>query len=424
MEDTAQPEIEKSHDSLELLYPELEIKNREILSELREFSIDVLNAYHDLRHKFKDTNIYQQGLEFIAEHSMSQLIQMPKTNSPFVKKDMNPYGHDAKVWTGYYKLQLDMVLSLEHDLLDALILAYNQTKPFKVLLASDEFGSGSLREFINALQTKYFGKNNGPVEMPKSFRHTVNSKQYSYNPSLLIPNQVFRSMYEPANDETLGMFYLFGSKRVQQGTIANTHRDNLHIDHKSALLDCYKERADKTGTPNFVKPDRAYQAIKNYYLDIDDVLTLDGFDETEKTNVLPESGEWLLNPNVEPIWNYFGRNTSAKLNGLDLTSYPQLSLLLEKVTSRSGNTLPLRAVNSSAQKVSDGPKSFEVKEDFSNLTTSKIDDDGGCRRALDNFHSVETQQNIYDNRSNDKIKLRQLKDLLPRWERKCWLKQQ
>lgn len=395
-----------THDSLEKLYPELELTNRQILSELREFSIDVLNAYHNLRLNFKSTHTYRKGLSFIAEHSMSQLVSLPISNEFITKPDKNVLGHNPEVWEGLYRLQCNMYLSLENDLMHHLTLNSMQNRHFKVLFDSDEFGSGSLRTFINSLLNAKFRTNKKRViSLPSMINRTIDGKRCSYKLSLPMPSQLFRAMFEPAADETLAMFYLYGSKRVQQGTISDTHRDNLHIDKKTVLLDCYKDRMKEFGTPTFTKPDKAYYAIKNYYSDVDDVLQLDGFDLTERTNVLPSSGTWKLGRVTEPLWYYFGQNAHTKLRGLDLTAYPQLSLLLTKVTSDRGNTLPLRSVNSSAQKVSGGSNSFELKEDFSELTKSGIDEDAVRRRASNNFHSVETQQNVYDNRSNDKIKV-------------------
>lgn len=396
-----------THDSLEILYPELELTNRQILSELREFSIDVLNAYHNLRSNFKCTDTYRKGLSFIAEHSMSQLMKLPTSVDFISNPQKNVLGHDPKVWDRYFRLQCDMYLSLENDLMHHLTLNSMQSKHFKLLLESDEFGSGSLRTCINSLlNTKFRTNKKSVISLPSSINRTIEGKQCNYKLKLPMPHQLFRAMFEPAADETLAMFYLYGSKRVQQGTISDTHRDNLHIDKKTVLLDCYKDRAKEFGTPTFTKPDRAYSAIKNYYSDVDDVLQLDGFDVTERTNVLPRSGMWALGKELEPLWNYFGKNTDTSLTDIDLKNYPQLSVLLEKVTSKQTNTLPLRSVNSSAQKVSGGSKSFAVKDDFSELTTSKIDEDTVRRRAFNNFHSVETQQNVYDNRSNDKIKVK------------------
>lgn len=395
-----------THDSLEILHPELELTNRQILSELREFSIDVLNAYHNLRSNFKNTDTYRAGLSFIAEHSMSQLMKLPTGVDFIARSNRNVLGHNPEVWEGLYRLQCNMYLSLENDLMHFLTQTSMQTNRFKRLLDSDEFGSGSLRGFISAvLNTNFRTNKKSIISLPTAITRTIDGKSCSYRPSLPMPHQLFRAMFEPAADETLAMFYLYGSKRAQQGTISDTHRDNLTIDKKSVVLDCYKNRMKDYGTPSFVKPDRAYYAIKNYYSDVDDVLQLDGFDVTERSNVLPQSGTWMLGKETEPLWYYLGQNVHTKFTGLDLTSYPQLSLLLQKVTNSTKSTLALRAVNSSAQKVSGGSKSFAVKDDFSELTTSGIDEDAVRRRASNNFHSVATQQNVYDNRSNDKINL-------------------
>ena len=337
---------------------------------------------------------------------MSKLIELPAT-AEFISNNyrFSAKRYDPILWESYYLLQCKIFLSIENEFLHFLTSKNMQSKGFNLLIETEDFGSGSLHKFINKMLHLRARPNDRGTILPHHMRKIRNGKQINYIQALPFPNQVFRALFEPSADETLCMFYLYGSKRAQQGTISDTHRDNLTIDKKAVVLDCYKNRMKGYGNPTFIKPDRAYYAIKNYYSDVDDVRLLDGFDVTEKTNILPKSGLWKLGPRAEPLWYLLGQNTDTSLTDIDLRNYPQLSLLLEKVTDVNSRTLPLRSVNSSAQKVSDGSKSFETKEDFSELTTSNIDEDAVRRRAKNNFHSVETQQNIYDNRSNDKIKV-------------------
>ena len=378
---TVKQYVKGSRDSLEDLYPDLAMQNRELLFELRHLCIDICSTLQSLRSEFQKSTIYEEAQQFVEKYGFEQLNSLC---SGLVAELKN-----KNLWCGLFELQNRIIDELDNNALNFILDAHLEGAC--ILRYKQETGKSAL-EFINDIDFIKV-RNSGKKRLTK-LPSQINTEFGPYSLKLLLPYQIFRSLFAPSHDEVLAIYYLLAVQRAQQGTVADTQLIDVEVSNSRVVIDVYKNRAKKGGTIVYTKhKSPEFHVLKNH---IEFVKEHKSFDELLLPRIAVNMTK--IGARLTPIFNLIARN---RLDFSD-QKYENIKSLLSEVIKKQNDLLAISAIAQSAQYVSQQSMSFNVSDDM-RVGDITEDQDERRRNAHTQFHSLETQQSIYNNRSTDKI---------------------
>ena len=383
--------------ALEDLCPELGYTNRELLFSCREYCSQVLKLLHNLRCTFMASSSWEDLKTIIEEFGEDSVKAQSEITQ--VKNASN-----ENLWVLIYKLQIKLLQEMNEEFLSAIHVAhYGQSALYPTLKA--EFPN---YEYLNL----FLGNETRPDRGIKDYYKHEFCDGSTKTIATRMPLPSIDFLYKPTTYDFVLLYWLFASERIQEGTIIGTDFSKMEVDTKKVLVDLYKPRQNltkqkpKNKTRVFHKGrGPLYTALKDYSIDVSNYLAFFGANDqfADILPVIPKTN--MGNGYLNRLIGLFDEQTNTTLN---LQSSSAFRNLLEVRYSKNWKGIPRKCVAQSALYVSEQNIEFTKSESLVGIGDVGDNDDEKRRLAANHFHSEQTRQEVYVNRSSDKINADQL----------------